>query len=117
MSTHFGAVRSFDLGGAGTAGRRWSARCSCGALATTGAWPDAMAFVTEHLKVTAQPRDAPIGSHATPDLRRVDCWRPVVVTHNGNGRTGPVSVMRRRAVHLLNALVRVVVSAQSFARG
>ena len=40
-----GAVRSFELGGTSTtAGRRWAARCSCGVVATTGAWPGAQPF-------------------------------------------------------------------------
>src|SRR5205823_8450103 len=49
LDAHMGAVRSFELGGTSTtAGRRWAARCSCGVVATTGAWPEALAYLSKH---------------------------------------------------------------------
>jgi hypothetical protein len=106
MSTHFGSVRSFDLGGPVTAGRRWSARCRCGALATTATWSEALGFVNQHLRVSAAPPLASSSNHHTPDLRFVEYQPPVVTGWNGNGH-----VPRRRFVRAVGALVRVVVSA------
>jgi hypothetical protein len=103
-------VRSFDLGGRGAGGRRWSARCHCGALATTGAWPDALAFVTDHLRVTARPRAVWTANHATPDLRRVEYGIPVVVKQHVNGHRPGGAGVRRRTVGLLRSAVRVLLS-------
>src|SRR4029450_8939063 len=59
LGTHFGAVRSFELSGTSTtAGRRWAARCSCGVVATTGAWPEALAYLSEHHRAAPNLRPA-----------------------------------------------------------
>jgi hypothetical protein len=113
MSAHSGEVRSFDLGGPHSLGRRWAARCSCGAMGTSGVWREALAFLTQHLEVTARLRVTWLTSHPTPDLR-AEYWVPAV-RYNGNGRTSPVFALRRRVARIVDSLVRVVVGLQSFA--
>ena len=110
MSTHAGSVRSFDLGGPGALGRRWCARCVCGALATTGAWDEALAILTDHLRATATPR-VTSSSRLSPDLRRVDCWQSVVVRRNGNGYAEPETNGHRPVIRALGSFVRVVLGA------
>jgi hypothetical protein len=117
MRTHAGAVRSFDLGGPGAAGRRWAARCSCGALATTGAWPEAITFLTKHVQRTARPRLLWTVAHPTPDLRGVEYGRPVVINHHSNGHNPRVSLVGQRAVRLLRSAVAVVLSLSIFRTG
>jgi hypothetical protein len=104
-------VRSFDFGGTSTAGRRWSARCKCGALATTGAWADALAFLTEHLRASAKPRATWSSNRLSPDLRSVDCWQSAVVRRNGNGYAEPATNGHRPVVRVLGSFVRVVLGA------
>ena len=116
MRTHAGAVRSFDHGGPGASGRRWAARCRCGALATTGAWPEALAFMTKHLQTTAPPRRWSTADHPTPDLRGAEYGRPVVNYHS-NGHKPAVSVVRHRAVRLLRSAVAVALSLSIFRTG
>ena len=109
-------MRSFDLGGASAAGRRWAARCNCGALATTGAWAEALGFVTHHLRVTARPSAEGTTGHATPDLRGVDYWPPpLVVPPNVDGLTGREATLPRRFVRLVNSVARVVLGLPFFA--
>lgn len=118
MSTHHrGAVRSFDLGGPGMGGRRWAARCRCGAVATTGAWAEALAFLTQHLRVTAAADPAHSAGRLTPDLRLVEYRSPLVTARNGNGhRPAPraqVSWLRR----LLTTAARLVLGALGSSAG
>jgi hypothetical protein len=103
-------VRSFDLGGPSTAGRRWSARCHCGALATTGAWDEALAFLTDHLRATA-PRATLSARRLSPDLRSVDCWQSAVVRRNGKGYAAPETNGHRPVIRALGSFVRVVLGA------
>jgi hypothetical protein len=135
MSTHVGSVRSFVLGVPATAGRRWAARCSCGALATTDAWSDALDFMTDHLQLNARPRAVWSAARPFPDLRRAECWRPVVVgpnghngngqhgnaqngdAQNGNGRTPRIVIFHRRVVRLVSTAVRVALGLPLAARG
>jgi hypothetical protein len=120
MSTHVGSVRSFTLGVPAAAGRRWAARCSCGALATTDAWSDSLGFLTEHLQLNARPRAVWSAARPTPDLRRADCWRPVVVAHNsqnGNGRPRRLVIFHRRVVRFVSAGARVLLGLPLAARG
>lgn len=114
MGTHSGVVRSFDLGGTGTAGRRWSARCKCGTLATTSAWAEALAFLTQHLQVTAKPREARPATSLTPDLRYVEYQPPLVTARNGNGHRPLSSVGARPLTRIFGALVHIVLSALRF---
>ena len=109
-TAHAGSVRSFDLGAPSTGGRRWSARCVCGALATTGAWDEALAFLTEHLRATARPRATWSAGRLSPDLRSVDCWQSVV-RRNGNGHGKPETNGHRPVVRVLGSFVRVVLGA------
>jgi hypothetical protein len=111
MSTHAGSVRSFDLGGPGASGRRWCARCECGVLATTGAWDEALAFLTAHLRATARPRATWSAGRLSPDLRSVDCWQSAVVRRNGNGHAQPATNGHRPVVRVLGSFVRVVLGA------
>jgi hypothetical protein len=109
MSTHRGAVRSFDLGGARSLGRRWAARCSCGAVGTSAVWREALTFLTHHLEITARLRATWLANHPSPDLRG-EYWLPVVYAYNnGHGRASAPQVLRRRVARLVSSLVRVVV--------
>jgi hypothetical protein len=110
MSTHTGAVRSFDLGGPGSAGRRWVARCRCGVVGTSGAWREALEFLTEHLEITARLRATWLANNPGPDMRG-EYWLPVV-HRNGNGRASRVPSLPRRVARLVNAFVRVVLGLQ-----
>lgn len=106
-------MRSFELGGtATTAGRRWAARCSCGAVATTRAWPEAIAYLSEHQRSTPQLRAAWVASLPTPDLRGVE-YSPVDVIRpaaNGHGRPR-VSFLRHLVAGALHSLVRLAVGS------
>jgi hypothetical protein len=121
MRTHVGAVRSFDLGGASTtAGRRWAARCSCGAVATTGAWPEALDYLSEHRRVTADVRAVWVANRPGPDLRRVEYPRLSVVSVNGHDAGGdnrPASVVQQLMAGVLSTVARVVLGIHSFATG
>lgn len=114
FGTHFGAVRSFELGGTSTtAGRRWAARCSCGVVATTGAWPEAMAYLSEHRRATPELRTAWLARRPTPDLRGVE-YRPIdVVWPAVNGHRPRVSTLRQLVTGVLHSLVRVTVGVFS----
>jgi hypothetical protein len=111
MSRHRGVVRSFELGGPGSGGRRWAARCSCGALGTSGSWREALTFLTQHLAITAQLRATWLASHPTPDVRG-EYWFPVA-QHRRNGHKR-VSFLRRMT-GAVGSIMRVVVGLQSFA--
>jgi hypothetical protein len=112
LERHFGAVRSYELGGtATTAGRRWAARCTCGAVATTGAWPDAIAYLSEHRRSTPELRAAWVASLATPDLRGVEYTRVDVIRPAANGHRRPrVSFLRQLVAGTLHSLVRLAVA-------
>jgi hypothetical protein len=113
LDRHFGAVRSFELGGtATTAGRRWAARCSCGVVATTGAWPEAIAYLSEHRRATPELRAAWVASLPTPDLRGVEYSRVVVIRSAANGHGRPrVSFLRQLVAGALHSLVRLAAGA------
>lgn len=128
MSKHLGSVRSFELGVPATAGRRWAARCSCGALATTDAWSDALGFMTEHLQLNVRPRAVWSAASPLPDLRRAECWRPVAVAPNGrngsngngqhgNRRPSRVVIIHRRVVRVVSSALRVALGLPLAARG
>jgi hypothetical protein len=114
-------VRSFDLGGArSTAGRRWAARCSCGAVATTGAWPEALAYLSEHRRATTELRTAWVANRPCPDLRRVEYRRPDAIALNGHHAHAddqPASVVQQLVAGVLHTLARVVLGVHSFATG
>ena len=114
LGTHVGAVRSFELGGTSTtAGRRWAARCSCGVVATTGAWPEALAYLSEHRRATPNLRQARVASRPTPDLRGVE-YRPIdVVRPVANGYRPRSSSLRRLVAGALHSIVRLTVGAFS----
>jgi hypothetical protein len=109
-----GAVRSFELGGTSTtAGRRWAARCSCGVVATTGAWPEALAYLSEHRRATPELRRAWTARRPTPDLRWAE-YRPIdVVWPVVNGHRPRVSALRQLVTGVLHSIVRVTVGVFS----
>ena len=109
-----GAVHSFELGGTSTtAGRRWAARCSCGVVATTGAWPEALAYLSEHRRATPQLRTAWVAGRPSPDLRAVE-YRPIdVVWPAVNGHRPRASTLRQLVTGVLHTLVRVTVGVFS----
>ena len=114
LRTHFGAVRSFELGGTSTtAGRRWAARCSCGVVATTGAWPEALAYLSEHRRATPDLRSARTARRPTPDLRGVE-YRPIeIVWPVTNGYRPRAPSLRRLVAGALHSIVRLTVGAFS----
>jgi hypothetical protein len=114
LGTHFGAVRSFELGGTSTtAGRRWAARCSCGVVATTGAWPEALAYLSEHRRATPDPRPTRVANRPTPDLRGVE-YRPIDVVRPAlNGHRPPALFLRQLVAGAVHSLARAVVSVFS----
>jgi len=114
LGTHFGAVRSFELGGTSTtAGRRWAARCSCGVVATTGAWPEALAYLSEHRRVAPNQRRTPGAKRPMPDLRGIE-YRPIdVVRPAVNGHRPPALFLRQLVAGVLHSIVRLTVSAFS----
>ena len=109
-----GAVRSFELGGTSTTtGRRWAARCSCGVVATTGAWPEALAYLSEHRRATPAPRTASVAGRPTPDLRGVE-YRPIDVLWPAvNGHRPRAPTLRQLATGVLHSLVRVMLGVFS----
>jgi hypothetical protein len=109
-----GAVRSFELGGTSTtAGRRWAARCSCGVVATTGAWPEALAVLSEHRRATPELRAEWAARHPTPDLRGVE-YRPIdVVWPARNGHRPRISPLRQLVTGVLHSIVRVTMGVFS----
>lgn len=110
-----GAVRSFELGGTSTtAGRRWAARCSCGVMATTGAWPEAIAYLSAHRRATPELRVAWVASRPTPDLRGVEYRRIDVIRHVGDGHRPRVSFLRQLVAGVLHSLARVGIGFHSF---
>jgi hypothetical protein len=113
LGTHVGAVRSFERGGTSTtAGRRWAARCSCGVVATTGAWPEALAYLSEHRRATPSLQ-AQVANRPTPDLRGVE-YRPIdVVRPAANGYRPRASSLRQLVAGVLHSIVRLTVSAFS----
>jgi hypothetical protein len=55
-----------------------------------------------------------------PDLRRAECWLPVVVApngQNGNGRTPRIVIFHRRVVRLVSTALRVALGLPLAARG
>jgi hypothetical protein len=114
LGTHVGAVRSFELGGTSTtAGRRWAARCSCGVVATTGAWPEALAYLSEHHRAAPNLRPARLASRPTPDLRGLE-YRPIdVVWPVSNGHRPRVSSLRQLVAGMLHSVVRLTVGVFS----
>jgi hypothetical protein len=109
-----GAVRSFELGGTSTTvGRRWAARCSCGVVATTGAWPEALAYLSEHRRATPELRTAWAARRPTPDLRGVE-YRPIdVVWPAVNGHHPRVSTLRQLVTGVLHSMVHVTLGVFS----
>jgi hypothetical protein len=114
LDAHFGAVRSFELSGTSTtAGRRWAARCSCGVVATTGAWPEALAYLSEHRRATPELQAAWRPRRPTPDLRGVE-YRPIdVVWLAVNGHRPRASFLRQLVTGALHAVVRFTLGAFS----
>ncbi len=114
LDAHVGAVRSFELGGTSTtAGRRWAARCSCGVVATTGVWPEALAYLSEHRRATPELRAAWKARRPTPDLRGVD-YRPIdVVWPAVNGHRPRASFLRQLVTGALHSIVCLTVSVFS----
>jgi hypothetical protein len=74
---------------------------------TTGAWIEALAYLSEHRRATPDLRAAWIARRPTPDLRGVEYWRVEIVPNGANGHRPPVSVLRRLVAGVFNALTRV----------
>jgi hypothetical protein len=83
----------------------------CGALATTGAWDEALAFLTDHLRSTATPRVTWSSRRLSPDLRSVECWQSAVVRRNGHGYAERETNGHRPVIRALGSVVRVVLGA------
>jgi hypothetical protein len=106
-------MRSFELGGtATTAGRRWAARCRCGVVATTSAWPEAIAYLSEHRRAVPELRAARVAILPTPDLRRVEYSRVDVIrpAANGHGRLR-FSFLRQLVAGAVQSLARLALGS------
>jgi hypothetical protein len=89
-------------------------------VATTGAWPEALAYLSEHQRATTDVRAVWVASRPCPDLRRVDYRRPDAIALNGHSATGddrPASVMQQLMAGVLHTVARVVLGVHSFATG
>jgi hypothetical protein len=83
-------------------------------VATTGAWPEAIAYLSEHRRATPELRAAWVASRPTPDLRGVEYRRIDVVGHNGDAHRPRVPVLRQLVAGVLDTLVRAAVGFHSF---
>jgi len=82
-------------------------------VATTGAWPEALAYLSEHRRATPDLRVARLASRPTPDLRGVE-YRPIDVVRSGaNGHHPPGAFLRRLVAGVLHSAVRLAVGAFS----
>jgi hypothetical protein len=82
-------------------------------VATTGAWPEALAYLSEHRRATPNLRQARVASRPTPDLRGVE-YRPVrVVWPVTNGYRPRPSSLRQLVAGVLHSIVRLTVGAFS----
>jgi hypothetical protein len=81
-------------------------------MATTGAWPEALAYLSEHRRALPRLRAARPARRPTPDLRAVEYLRVDVIRPAVNGHRTPAS-LRRLVAGALHSLVRVVVGAFS----
>jgi hypothetical protein len=91
-------------------------------VATTGAWPEALAYLSDHQRVTTDVRGTWVANRPCPDLRRVEYPRLRVVDRvspNGHHSEGdqPTSVLQQLMAGVLNGVARVVLSLHSFATG
>ena len=82
-------------------------------VATTGAWPEALAYLSEHRRATPSLRQARVASRSTPDLRGVE-YRPInVVWPVTNGYRPRALSLRRLVAGALHSIVRLTVGAFS----
>ena len=80
-------------------------------VATTGAWPDAIAYLREHRRSTPELRAAWVASLPSPDLRGIEYSRVDVIGLAGNGHGRPrVSSLRRLVAGALHTLVSLAVA-------
>jgi hypothetical protein len=90
-------------------------------VATTGAWPEALAYLSDHRRATTELRTAWVASRPCPDLRRVEYRRPDAIALNGHhaapADSQPASVVQQLMAGVLHAVVRVVLGVHSFATG
>jgi hypothetical protein len=92
-------------------------------VATTGAWPEALAYLSDHRRATTELRAAWVASRPCPDLRRAEYPRlrvVDVVSHNGHhphAGSQPASVVQQLMAGALHTLARVVIGVHSFATG
>lgn len=82
-------------------------------MATTGAWPEALAYLSEHHRATPDPRPTPVANRPTPDLRSVEygpieVFRPAV-----NGHRSTALFLRQLVAGALHSIVRFTVGAFS----
>ena len=82
-------------------------------MATTGAWPEALAVLSEHRRATPELRAAWVARRPTPDLRGVE-YRPIdVVWPAVNGHRRRVSTLRQLVTGVLHSVVRLTVGVFS----
>ncbi len=82
-------------------------------MATTGAWPEALAVLSEHRRATPDLRAAWAARRLTPDLRGVE-YRPIdVVWPAFNGHRPRISTLRQLVTGVLHSIVRVTVGVFS----
>jgi hypothetical protein len=81
-------------------------------VATTGAWPEALAYLSEHRRATPELRAGWMASRPTPDLRGVEYSRIDVVIRPRKGRP-PVLFLRQLVAGVVHSLVRITVGSFS----
>ena len=81
-------------------------------MATTGAWPEAIAYLSEHRRATPELRAARVSSLPTPDLRGIEYPHVVVIRPAANGhRHSRISFLRQLVSGAVHSLVRLAVGS------
>ena len=81
-------------------------------MATTGAWRDAIAYLSEHRRAMPELRAAWVAGLPTPDLRGIEYSRVVVIRPAANGHGHfRVSFLRRLVTGALHSLLRLTVGS------
>ena len=82
-------------------------------MATTGAWPEALAYLSEHRRAAPDPRPTPVANRPTPDLRSVEYGPIEVVRPAVNGHRPPALFLRQLVAGVVHSIVRLTVGAFS----
>ena len=82
-------------------------------MATTWAWPEALAYLSEHRRAIPDPRPTRVANRPTPDLRGVE-YRPIdVVRPAVNRHRPPAPFLRQLVAGVVDSLARAAISVFS----